>query len=88
MKGYTEERGRVFKLDYDAATKQFVSKPVDHDFLPKPNVNPVVEKLAVLVKRRGVKKVQEHVARQLAAMGPELRDDVGMADVYSSMQIS
>ncbi len=88
MKGYIEERGRVFKLDYDAATKQFVSKPVDHDFLPKANVNPVVEKLAVLVKRRRVKKVQQQVAWQLAAMGPELRDDVGMAEVYANMQKS
>lgn len=36
MKGYSEERGKVFKLDYDAESKQFVSKPVAHGFQPDP----------------------------------------------------
>ncbi len=84
MKGFTEDRGLAFKLDYDADTKQFVSKLIEHGFQPKAEAHPAIAKVAELRKRYRVKKTRENVAKQMAAMGPELRDDVGMTEVHAA----
>jgi hypothetical protein len=55
MKGYTEDRGHASKLDYDATSRQFVSKPTAHAFQPKPEPQPVLQKLEA-GKKQSVEK--------------------------------
>jgi hypothetical protein len=86
MKGYAEERGLAFKLAFDAVSGQFVSQPIAHDFQPKAEPSLLVKKLADLRKTYRTKKVRDQVSKQLAAMGPELRDDIGMTDVFATSQ--
>jgi hypothetical protein len=84
MKGYTKERGQAFKLGFDAESKQFVTKPIAHDFLSQVESHGVLVKLSEWRNGRAVKKRRKILAKQLVAMGPELRDDVGMTDVFAS----
>jgi hypothetical protein len=84
MKGYTEERGRAFKLGFDVESGQFFSKPIAHDFAPEPKQSLIAQKTADWRKRRETAKAKALLKEQLSAMGPELRDDIGMSDDVSS----
>jgi lauroyl/myristoyl acyltransferase len=84
MKGYGEEHGWTFKLEFDAETKQFGSKSVAHAFVPKTASNAVVQKLAELRKRGQRKRAQRNLAKTLANMTPEARDDLGMTEVFAA----
>jgi hypothetical protein len=63
MKGYLEERGKAFKLDFDVELKQFVSKPVAHAFQPKPAPDTVEQKPAVHEKRNVINKARSPVSK-------------------------
>jgi FixJ family two-component response regulator len=86
MKGYSEERGQAFKLEYDAASGQFVSKPIDHSFPQKSFSNAVVETLSNLRKRREDAKAKRKLLKTLEGLSPETRDDVGMTDVFAALR--
>ena len=84
MKGYSEERGLSFKLDFDAESKQFVSKPVAHAFVSHAERVMVLQKLAEPGKRRKAKKIGRKLRRLLAGVNPVIHDDIGMSDVFAA----
>jgi hypothetical protein len=84
MKGYSEERGLSFKLDYDAESKQFISKPVAHAFAPQAESNVSVQKPAELRKRRQARTTKRHVSELLAAKGTDAPEDVRMTKAHAA----
>jgi hypothetical protein len=86
MKGYSEDRGLSFKLDYDADTKEFVSKPVEHAFAPQVGANVVVQKLAELRKRRQAGKTKRQSLELLAGKNTEARENIGMTEISAAAQ--
>jgi hypothetical protein len=84
MKGYTEVRGQVFKLVFDATSKQFVSQPTAHDFQPRTAASVVAQQQSDIHKRHRSKKSRSQVTKLLADMGPQLRDDIGMTEVFAA----
>jgi hypothetical protein len=83
MKGYSEDRGRLFKLDYDAASKEFVSRPVAHAFEPQLESN-AVQELTELRKRRQPKKAKRQLSELLPGESPDVGEDMGMTEVYAA----
>jgi hypothetical protein len=87
MKGYTEERGLSFKLDYDAESKRFVTMPVAHAFAPQAESNSFSQKLAELQERRRIKKARRELTVILTGMSPHIRDDIGVtAEFVAALQ--
>lgn len=86
MKGYSETRGQAFKLDYDAESKQFVSKSIAHEFAPNVGLEDVFPTLAELRRRQRKIKAKRQLMRILDGMSPETRDDVGMTEVFAAAQ--
>jgi hypothetical protein len=86
MKGYTEDRGLSFKLDYDADTKQFVSKPIEHDFAPRAEPNGIMRKLKDWQARREATAASRRLQEQLSEFTPEMLDDIGMAGILVNGQ--
>jgi hypothetical protein len=83
MKGYSEHRGHSSKLDFDQATGQFITKPIEASFAPKAVPNAIVQKLVKLREQRLRKKTKQKAVKFLATIGPDLRDDVGMTEFYA-----
>ena len=82
MKGYSEQRGRAFKLDYDVASGQFVSEPVAHPFQQAAN-RPALNKQAPPHRRRAAKGV-EAKAGATTRVHPNMHEDVDLTDVVSA----
>lgn len=84
MKGYFEQRGLAIKLEFDAASGQFIAKPIEHGFIATATPHVIVQKIVELKMRRKIKKSKEWLVHILKRMGPEIRDDVGMTEVYAA----
>ena len=86
MKGFTEERGRMSRMGYDAETKQFAPQPIAHSFQPSSLPEVVGQKLSALFKGRNLKQAKPALSQQIADMSAEQRDDVGMTEVFATSQ--
>lgn len=86
MKGYFEERGKAFKLEFDVASGTFVSTPEKHSFAPEDAPRPLLQKLNAMRQQRQKTKTEQTLLVTLAGLGPEARDDVGMSGVYTALQ--
>jgi hypothetical protein len=84
MRGFEEFRGHTTRIDFDAETGQFFSRPIAPGFAPLTEPNVVVQKLAELRKRRQKAKAKQALSKLLARMSPEARDDVGMTEVFAA----
>jgi hypothetical protein len=85
MKGYSEHRGHSSKLEFDHATGQFISKPIESAFAPRAQPKLLVQKLAELHLRQKRKKSKRKAVKFLGTIGPDLRDDVGMIEFYATL---
>jgi hypothetical protein len=81
MKGYTEDRGLIFRLHYDGASGQFVSKPVAHAFAPQ-TVEPVISHEPRKMRKQTAPRARKLRVR-LPEAGAEPGDDAGMTDVFA-----
>ena len=86
MKGYFEERGKAFKLEFDAAAGTFVAMPVAHGFAPVAEQTGLARKLADISSTRRQHLMKRDLQTTLATLGPEARDDLGMVNVYATLQ--
>jgi hypothetical protein len=71
-------------LDFDPESQQFVSKSIAHNFRPETGRNVVLQKLADWHKHRELTRKRDALTKQIAAMTPELRDDIGMTVVFAA----
>lgn len=83
MKGYSEQYGQTFKMDFDAASGQFVSIPITHTFAPKAEPHFIIQKLKEHLKVRKQRKAEHKLKQLLATLGPATRDDVGMTEIFA-----
>jgi hypothetical protein len=84
MKGYSGTRGQSFKLEFDAASGQFNSRQIPHEFSLVTATNFIVKKLKQKLKADKQRKAEVQLKLLLASLGPTIRDDVGMAEVYEA----
>jgi hypothetical protein len=84
MKGYSEHRGHFSKLDFDHANGQFISKPIEAAFAPKPEPNIIVQKLTELHQHQKRKNAEQKAVKFLKTISSDLRDDLGMTEFYAS----
>ena len=82
MKGYTESRGHAFKLGFDAESGQFIEVPIAHAIEHGTKQNAVSQKLAEMRKHRQERKANHQLSELLVNMSPDIRDDIGMTEVF------
>jgi hypothetical protein len=83
MKGYSEHRGHCSKLDFDHATRQFVSKPIVSNFAHQDEPILIAKKLTELRQNLQRKKTKQQALKTLSTVGPATRDDVGLTEFYA-----
>jgi hypothetical protein len=76
MKGFIEVRGQAFKLEFDSASGQFVSKPIAHAFTSMPAPRSNGDEVAALRKPKSRKKAKRNLAGVLPKSTPEVGDDI------------
>jgi hypothetical protein len=75
MKGYSETRGQVFKLEFDTETKQFITRPIVHDVMLQAEIKGSTQNISAAVKAPRVRKKRRSVAKSVAPSGRDMRDD-------------
>lgn len=83
MKGYSEHRGHCSKLDFDQATGQFISKPIAAGFAHQQESNTIIQKIALLSERQQQRRTKKRAIKELATIGPAMREDVGLTEFYA-----
>ncbi len=86
MKGYSEHRGQISRLDFDPETKQFVAQPIEHTVKPAPVYALLLGQVIKWRKLNRQNVVHHETLQQLSKLTAEQRDDLGMTEVFTQQK--